>query len=94
MEIGMMNFLIGIIGHCTDQRHLLCYSIFLHEKSNSDFSKLLRLCAISALQTSKHICKNDACVNCGTSNTTTLIWLPRAVGYTMGVYLAVLPFHE
>ena len=24
MEIGMLNFLIGIIGHCTDERNLLC----------------------------------------------------------------------
>ena len=28
MEIGMIRFLIGIIGHCTDQRNLLYQSVF------------------------------------------------------------------
>ena len=50
--------------------------------NNSDFCKLLRLCAISALQISKKhfatfdfFCKNEAWTNCGTLNSTTLIWL-------------------
>ena len=48
----------------------------------SDFCKLLRLCAISALQISKKhfatfdfFCINKACVNCGKENATTLTWL-------------------
>ena len=46
---------------------------------NSDFCRLLRLCAISALQISKkHFVffkKWSNCVNCGTLNATNLTWL-------------------
>ena len=51
-----------------------------------DFCKLLRLCAISALQISKNdfatfdfFCKNEACVNCGKETATTLTWLPSRI---------------
>ena len=50
---------------------------------NSDFCKLLRLCVchLSVTDIKKtfcnglFFCKNEACVNCGTSSATTLIWL-------------------
>ena len=47
----------------------------------SRFHDFQRHCAISALQISKNhsatifFCKNEACVNCGTLNATSLIWL-------------------
>ena len=87
----------GIINHCLALLRVLIeggsymrkYGIhFFYLKikvinfKNSDFCKLLRLFAISALQLSKNIlqylifCKNETCVNnCGTLNVITLIWL-------------------
>ena len=62
------------------------YSTFFMKIINfkkSDFWKLMSPCAISALHfaTFNFSCKNEACVNCDTLNTTTLIWLLNSLQF-------------
>ena len=49
MEIEMINFLIGIIGDCTDQRNLL-YWFSTYEKMNADqLIDLMTVCQIAPI---------------------------------------------